>query len=99
VGFVVDKVVLGQVSSEYFGFPCQSLFHQLLHNHPDLSSGACTIGPEVAGVPSVLSPTPLIINNNKYYGNEDASSSANDVGRYVIVRKLVDSIFNILLYS
>jgi hypothetical protein len=28
--FVVDKVVLGQVFSEYFGFPCQSLFQQLL---------------------------------------------------------------------
>jgi hypothetical protein len=26
VGFVVDKVALGQVFSEYFGFPCQSLF-------------------------------------------------------------------------
>jgi hypothetical protein len=36
VGFVVDKVVLEQVFSEYFGFPCQSSFHQLLHphNHP-----------------------------------------------------------------
>jgi hypothetical protein len=44
VGFVVDKVELGQVFSEYFGFPCQSSFHQLLHNHPHLSSGACTIG-------------------------------------------------------
>jgi hypothetical protein len=44
VGFVVDKVALGQVFSEYFGFPYQSLFHQLLHNHPHLSSGACTIG-------------------------------------------------------
>jgi hypothetical protein len=30
VGFVVNKVALGQVFSEYFGFPCQSLFHQLL---------------------------------------------------------------------
>jgi hypothetical protein len=28
--FVVDKVALGQVFSEYFGFPCQSSFHQLL---------------------------------------------------------------------
>jgi hypothetical protein len=46
VGFVVDKVVLGQVFSEYFGFPCQSSFHQLLHNHPHLSSRACTIGPK-----------------------------------------------------
>jgi hypothetical protein len=33
--FVMDKVVLGQVFSEYFGFPCQSSF---------LSSGVCTIG-------------------------------------------------------
>jgi hypothetical protein len=28
--FVVDKVALGQVLSEYFGFPCPSSFHQLL---------------------------------------------------------------------
>jgi hypothetical protein len=28
--FVVDKVALGQVFSEYFGFPCQSSFRQLL---------------------------------------------------------------------
>jgi hypothetical protein len=37
VGFMVDKAALGQVCSEYFGFPCQ-LFHQLLHhhNHPGL---------------------------------------------------------------
>jgi hypothetical protein len=27
LGFVVDKVVLGQVFSEYFGFPRQFLFH------------------------------------------------------------------------
>jgi hypothetical protein len=44
VGFVVDRVALGQVFSKYFGFPCQSSFHQLLHNHPHLSSGLCTIG-------------------------------------------------------
>jgi hypothetical protein len=37
-GFVVDKVALGQVLSEYFGFPCQSSFHQFLHhNHPGLA--------------------------------------------------------------
>jgi hypothetical protein len=35
VGFVVDKVALGQVFSEYFGFPCQS-FHQFLHHHNHL---------------------------------------------------------------
>jgi hypothetical protein len=36
MGFVVEKVALGQVFSEYFGFPCQSSFHQILHlhNHP-----------------------------------------------------------------
>jgi hypothetical protein len=44
VGFVVDKVARGQVFSEYFGFPCQSSFHQLLHNHHHLSCGACTTG-------------------------------------------------------
>jgi hypothetical protein len=33
VGFVVDKVALGQVFPEYFGFPCQSSFHQILHHH------------------------------------------------------------------
>jgi hypothetical protein len=43
VGFVVDKVSLGQVFSEYFGFFCQSSFHQFLHNHHQLSSGAGTI--------------------------------------------------------
>jgi hypothetical protein len=54
VGFVVDKVALGQVFSEYFGFPCQSSFHRLLHNHPG------TIGqkwPQYKG----LGPTPLAI--------------------------------------
>jgi hypothetical protein len=63
VGFVVDKVTLGQVFSEYFGFSCQSSFHQLLHNHPHLSSGAGTIGqkwPQYKG----LSPTPLAIKEN-----------------------------------
>jgi hypothetical protein len=33
VGFVVDKVALGQVLSEYFGFPCQSSFNKILHHH------------------------------------------------------------------
>jgi hypothetical protein len=34
----------GASFSEYFGFPCQSSFHQLLHNHHYLSSGAGKIG-------------------------------------------------------
>jgi hypothetical protein len=33
VEFVVDKVALGQVFSEYFDIPCQSSFHQILHPH------------------------------------------------------------------
>jgi hypothetical protein len=32
VGFVVDKAALGQVFSEYFGFPSQSS-HQFFHHH------------------------------------------------------------------
>jgi hypothetical protein len=36
VEFVVEKVALGQVFSEYFGFPCHFSFHQLLHNHHHL---------------------------------------------------------------
>jgi hypothetical protein len=59
VGFV-DKVALGQVFSEYSGFPCQSSFHQLLHNHPHLSSGAGTIGQKWLQYKG-LSPTPLAI--------------------------------------
>jgi hypothetical protein len=33
VGFVVDKVALGRVSSMYFGFLRQFSFHKLLHVH------------------------------------------------------------------
>jgi hypothetical protein len=33
VGFVVNKVTLRQVLSEYFRFPCQISFHGLLHAH------------------------------------------------------------------
>jgi hypothetical protein len=44
VGFVVDKLALGQVFSEYVDLPCRSSFHQLLHNHHNLSLGANTIG-------------------------------------------------------
>jgi hypothetical protein len=43
VGFVVDKMALEQVSSEYFCFSCQFSFRRLLHTH-HLSSGTGTIG-------------------------------------------------------
>jgi hypothetical protein len=58
VGFVVDKVALGQVFSEYFGFLCQFSFHRLLHIHHHLPSGATTINQLVAEEPSGLSLTP-----------------------------------------
>jgi hypothetical protein len=32
-GILVEKVALEQVFSEYFGFPCQSSFHHILHHH------------------------------------------------------------------
>jgi hypothetical protein len=51
----MDRVELGQVSSENFGFCCHFSF-QLLHNHP--SSGASTIGQLVADLPRGLSLTP-----------------------------------------
>jgi hypothetical protein len=53
---VVNKVALGQVYSEYFGFPCQFPFRQILHTH--LSSGAGKLGQLVADVPSGLSLAP-----------------------------------------
>jgi hypothetical protein len=42
VVFQVDKAALGQVFSEYFGFPCQASYHQFLHhhNHPGLAQQA-----------------------------------------------------------
>jgi hypothetical protein len=49
VGYVVDKVALGQVFSEYFGFLCQFAFRRLLHNH-HISSGAGTIDETVDSV-------------------------------------------------
>jgi hypothetical protein len=48
--FVMDKVALGQVFSENFGFPCQSTFHLLLHNHFTITRGWHN-RPEVAAVP------------------------------------------------
>jgi hypothetical protein len=58
LGFVVDKVELEQVFSEYFGFPRQLSFYRLLQNHHRLSSGAGTVGQLVVDVPNGLSLTP-----------------------------------------
>jgi hypothetical protein len=56
VGFVVDKVALGQIFSKYFGFPCEFSFHELLNTHHHLSSRAGKIGQTVAEMPSGLPP-------------------------------------------
>jgi hypothetical protein len=61
----VDKVAVGQVFTEFFGFPCQFSFHRLLHTHHHLPSGACTIGQIVTDVSSGLSLTPLIKSEEK----------------------------------
>jgi hypothetical protein len=63
VGFVVKKMVLGQVFSEYFGFPCQPSVHQLLHNYHHVSSGADTIG-QVLQQYQMGSVSPTNNNNN-----------------------------------
>jgi hypothetical protein len=64
VGFVVDKVALGSVFSEYLGFPCQYSFHQILHshNHPGRYNR-----PDVADVPSgpSMDSTPHYVNLKK----------------------------------
>jgi hypothetical protein len=57
VGFVLDKVALGQVFSVYFAFHCQFSFHRLLHTHHP-TSGAGTIGQLVTDAPNGLSLTP-----------------------------------------
>jgi hypothetical protein len=59
VWFVENKVALGQVFSEYFGFLCQFSSRRLLHidHHHHLSFGDGTTGQIVADVPSLLSLT------------------------------------------
>jgi hypothetical protein len=58
-GCVVDKVALGQVSSQFFGFPYHFSVYQMLHAH--LSSSTGTIGQLVVDVQSglIVSLTPL----------------------------------------
>jgi hypothetical protein len=59
--FVVDKVALGQVFSKYFGFPCQSSFHQLTQKSSSSTTGVCTIGQSGRSTRESVRPT----NNNK----------------------------------
>jgi hypothetical protein len=57
VGFVAEKIPLGQIFFEYFDFSCQFLFHQMLHTY--LSCGVGIISHLVSAVPSGLIPTQL----------------------------------------
>jgi hypothetical protein len=60
----MGMVTLKRVFSEYFGFPCQFSFYNLLHTH--LSPAAGTLGQLVAGVPSGFSLTLSEEMKNKY---------------------------------
>jgi hypothetical protein len=57
MGFVVDKMALEQIFSDYFGYPCKFSFQRLLYTR-HLSSGAGKIGQLVADVPSGFSLIP-----------------------------------------
>jgi hypothetical protein len=62
VGFVVDKVALAQVFSEYFGFPCRSSFHQILHHHNHMGQVQQAIQWPMCRVDPVPPPLYEIIN-------------------------------------
>jgi hypothetical protein len=62
VGFVVDKVALGQVFSDYFGFPPLPIFiPPISPQSPSPIVWGWYNRPVVAAVPSGLSLTPLRI--------------------------------------
>jgi hypothetical protein len=69
MGFMVDKMALGQVFSQYFSFPSQFLLNQMFL-HSQLSFGAGTIG-QINGrrtkwTPSHPRPTKLKVKNVNY---------------------------------
>jgi hypothetical protein len=67
VGFVVDKMALGQVFSEYFGFPCQPHFIPST-SASSQSLGTGTIGQYMAAVPRGPSMDSTSHNSNKKKG-------------------------------
>jgi hypothetical protein len=84
VGFVVEKVALGQIFSEYFGFPCQSSFHQLLDNHHHRSSGAGTIGQQwpTYQVDSVSPHPEKLKKKTTIRDNTDLSTASTDLPNF-----------------
>jgi hypothetical protein len=69
VGFVVDKVALGQVFFEYIGLTCQFTFYLLLYNHNHLSSGAGTRGQTVDTVSAHEEDKKEVIGNRTIFGS------------------------------
>jgi hypothetical protein len=59
VGFVANKVALGQFSFQYFGFLLPILIPSIAAHSSSSSSGAGTTGPLVADVPSALKSYPM----------------------------------------
>jgi hypothetical protein len=53
MGFVVDKVALGQVFSEYFGFPLPIFISPISPQSPSPVNWGWYIRPVVAAVPKV----------------------------------------------
>jgi hypothetical protein len=92
VGFVVDKVALGQVFSEYFSFLCQLAFHRLLHNHHHrhhyyhLSSGAGTVGQKMAAVQNGLSITPMRKSKKKKIIKTNRLVTLNNTTQSIIIK-------------
>jgi hypothetical protein len=79
VGFMVDKVALGQVLFEYFRFPLPIFIPP---NSPSSQSpGAGTIGHSVADVPSgpSMNSTPHYTNKKNATSRKVAGSSPNMV--------------------
>jgi hypothetical protein len=70
VGFVMDKAALGQVLSEYFGFPCQS-FHQFFHHHHHPALAQQAIGDRSAEWTQLVS--------NPHYTNKKITYPSNSI--------------------
>jgi hypothetical protein len=77
-GIFVDKVMLGQVFSEYFGLPRKFSFYQMLHTH--LSSGAGAMGQLVSCVPS----GPILVPHH-----DDTNQKVNITFKRVLYIKIV----------
>jgi hypothetical protein len=78
IRIVMSEVTLGQVFSEYFGFPFRLSSHRLLHSH--LSFRAGTTGPLIADVPSGLALTTLQELKKKFWEEIIAYFSWYDTG-------------------